>query len=63
MAKVLSRIDNKDDEYTKGWARFVINVGMIYKKSQDSEIHKGTVPLLVPIPGLECRCPKIKADK
>ncbi|XP_060519640.1 netrin-1-like [Cylas formicarius] len=63
MAKVLSEIENTDDEHTKGWARFMINVEYVYKKSRDSRIRKGTMPMLVPIADLNCKCPKIKANK
>ncbi|KAL1488135.1 hypothetical protein ABEB36_015093 [Hypothenemus hampei] len=63
MAKVLSQIENSDDEHTKGWARFMINVEFIYKKSKESRIRKGTMPMLVPIADLDCKCPKIKAAR
>ncbi|XP_066257904.1 netrin-3 [Euwallacea similis] len=62
MAKVLSQIDN-NDEHTKGWARFMINVENIYKKSRDSRIRKGTMPMLVPMADLNCKCPKIKSNR
>lgn len=63
MAKVLSRIDNNEAEYTKGWVRFMINVEFIYKKSKESRIRKGTMPMLVPAADLACKCPKIKSNK
>jgi netrin 1 len=63
MARVLSRMDNNEDEHTKGWARFITNVEFIYKKSRDSRIRKGTMPMLVPISDLACKCPKIKPGK
>lgn len=62
MAKVLSQIDNTD-EHTKGWARFMINVEYIYKKSKDSRIRKGVMPMLVPMADLNCKCPKIKSAR
>lgn len=63
MAKVLSRIENNDDENTKGWIRFMVNVDFIYKKAKDSRIKRGTMPMLVPSSDLACKCPKIKAGK
>lgn len=63
MARVLSRIENNEDEQTKGWVRFMVNVEFIYKKARDSRIRKGTMPMLVPAPDLACKCPKIKAGK
>ncbi|XP_050315634.1 netrin-B [Anthonomus grandis grandis] len=63
MAKVISQIENGDDEHTKGWARFVINVEAIYKKSSNSRIWKGTMSMLVPVADLNCKCPKIKANR
>lgn len=62
MAKVLSEIEN-NDEHTKGWTRFMINVESIYKKSRDSRIRKGTMPMLVPSTDLNCKCPKIKTNR
>ncbi|KAL3283790.1 hypothetical protein HHI36_017960 [Cryptolaemus montrouzieri] len=63
MAKVLSHIDNSEDEHTKGWVRFMIYVEYIYKKNRDSRIRKGTMFMVVPETDLNCKCPKIKAGK
>lgn len=63
MARVLSEIENSEDEYTKGWARFMINVETIYKKARDSRIRKGTMQMLVPMADLNCKCPKIKSNR
>lgn len=63
MARVLSRIDSNDEDNAKGWVRFMINVEFIYKKSKDSRIKKGTMPMLIPENDLSCKCPKIKATR
>lgn len=63
MARVLSRIDNNEEENTKGWVRFMVNVEFIYKKSKDSRIRKGTMPMLIPENDLNCKCPKIKPNR
>lgn len=63
MARVLSRIENNDEEHTKGWVRFMVNVDFIYKKSKDSRIRKGTMPMLIPASDLACKCPKIKSNR
>lgn len=63
MGQILSRIEDNDEEHTKGWVRFMISVEAIYKKSKDSRIKKGTMSLLVPLADLACKCPKIKANK
>lgn len=63
MARVLSHIDNSEDESTKGWVRFMIYVEYIYKKNRDSRIRKGTMIMVVPEADLNCKCPKIKDSK
>lgn len=63
MARVLSRIDSNDEDNAKGWIRFMINVEFIYKKSKDSRIKKGTMPMLIPENDLACKCPKIKTTR
>lgn len=63
MARVLSHIDNSEDEHTKGWVRFMIYVEYIYKKNRDSRIRKGTMIMVVPETDLNCKCPKIKDGK
>lgn len=64
MARILSRIDeNEDDEHTKGWAKFMISVEAVYKKSRESRIRKNTMTLIVPLADLTCKCPKLKANK
>ncbi|XP_074026826.1 netrin-A [Leptinotarsa decemlineata] len=63
MARVLSRIENSDEENTKGWIRFMVNVEFIYKKAGDSLIRKGVMPMLIPAADLACKCPKIKSNR
>lgn len=64
MARILSRIDeNEEDEHTKGWAKFMISVEAVYKKSKDSRIRRNTMTLVVPVADLACKCPKLKANK
>ncbi|CAH0546943.1 unnamed protein product [Brassicogethes aeneus] len=63
MARVMSRIDGEEDEHTKGWVRFMINVDVIYKKASISRLRKGPMHMMVPVSDLACKCPKIKAGK
>ncbi|XP_022915736.2 netrin-1 isoform X1 [Onthophagus taurus] len=63
MARVLSRIEEADDEYTKGWVKFIMKVESIFKKGRDSKIRKGTMTLVVPAAELACKCPRIKTNK
>ncbi|XP_044270129.1 netrin-B-like isoform X2 [Tribolium madens] len=63
MARVLSRMENNEDQHTKGWTRFMVNIEFIYKKSRDSQIRKGTMPMVVPTADLACKCPKLKPNK
>lgn len=63
MATILSRMEDNDDEDTKGWASFMVEVRFIYKKARGSAIHKGRMPIMVPLSDLACKCPKIKMGK
>ncbi|XP_008199140.1 netrin-1 [Tribolium castaneum] len=63
MARVLSRMEGNEDQHTKGWTRFMVNIEFIYKKSRDSQIRKGTMPMVVPTADLACKCPKLKPSK
>ncbi|GJQ76983.1 hypothetical protein Trydic_g15178 [Trypoxylus dichotomus] len=63
MARVIKRLDEPEDEYTKGWVKYMIKVETIYKKARDSRIRKGTMTLVIPAVDLACKCPKIKANK
>ncbi|XP_035729984.1 netrin-1-like isoform X2 [Vespa mandarinia] len=45
------------------WIRFTLNVDFIYKKTPNSRIRRGDVPLYVHSADLACRCPKIKPNK
>ncbi|KRT82961.1 hypothetical protein AMK59_3392 [Oryctes borbonicus] len=63
MARVIKRLDEPEDEYTKGWAKYMMKVETIYKKARDSRIRKGTMTLVIPAVDLACKCPKIKANK
>lgn len=40
MAQVLSQIENNENEHTKGWVRFMINIDTIYKRAKYSRIKK-----------------------
>lgn len=56
-------MEDGEDEYTKGWAKFMVTVEAIYKKGRDSKIKRGAMTLMVPIADLACKCPKIKSNK
>ncbi|KAK0085656.1 hypothetical protein PV325_004690 [Microctonus aethiopoides] len=45
------------------FARFTLNVDLIYKRGQDSKIKRGPISLFVHTADLACRCPKIKPNK
>lgn len=63
MARILSRVEDGEEEHTKGWVRFMVSVDAIYKKGRDSRIKRGTMTLVVPVGDLACKCPKIKNNK
>ncbi|XP_034941919.1 netrin-1-like [Chelonus insularis] len=48
---------------SNSFARFTLNVDVIYKRSPDSKIKRGTITLFVHTTDLACKCPKIKPNK
>ena len=67
MCKIIERNEpnrySKDPQYQS--SKFSISIQAVFKKSQDSvySVVRRTVPLLISAKDLECRCPKIKANK
>ncbi|XP_057330082.1 netrin-1-like [Microplitis mediator] len=68
---ILGRVTGryKSNEVSSGgatgnsFARFTLNVDLIYKRNEDSKIKRGPIPLYVHNEDLACRCPKIKPNK
>lgn len=45
------------------FAKFTLNVDLIYKRGEESQIKRGPMSLYVHTADLACRCPKIKPNK
>ncbi|CAD6201736.1 GSCOCG00002746001-RA-CDS, partial [Cotesia congregata] len=71
VSAILGRVTGryKSNEVSSGsatgnsFARFTLNVDLIYKRNEDSKIKRGPIPLYVHTEDLACRCPKIKPNK
>lgn len=66
MGRILERDNSrytKDSSYQS--AKFNIQIQAVFKKSQDSASTtvRKTVPLIISAKDLECRCPKLKANR